>query len=110
THGRGYRAPFEDAIERRSVSILRRARQPVLHAPAGQRGLQGGRVTHAAGNVLAFDRPRRLEQDDVVGREAEPGPGLVALRRLGRRVEIEAVVDRGRGLVAAGFELAPGTV
>ena len=59
------------------------------------------------GHVLALDRPHRMDDDELVGREPDAGPlgGAVA----GSGVHVEAVAD-GDGIDAAIAELVAGQV
>ena len=87
------RRPLDDAVEHGRVAVLGRARRSRGAAGvSGASAVQLLREPERAGNVLALDRARRLEQHEVVVDEAEllAGRGAVA----GRRVEVEVVVDR----------------
>jgi hypothetical protein len=64
-----------------------------------------GGHAHRAGDVLALDRARRLQQHELVVAEPETRTRRHAIA--GRGVEIEEVVNRGRALVAACLQLAP---
>ena len=78
---------FDDALEHRRVAVLGRARDPEPEVELGRERVQLLREPQRAGNVLALDRARRLEQHEVVVGEAE----LLRASRRGRRA-----ADRGR--------------
>src|SRR5262249_60249656 len=84
--------------------VLRRTRHPEAELEVGEDAVQLLREPKRAGDVLALDRARRLQQDEVVLAESELRARLGAVA--GRRIEIEVVVDRRRVVVPARVELA----
>src|SRR5207248_4899660 len=100
-----YTRAFDDAVEDRCIAVLRGAGEPEAQRKIGCETVQLPSKPKRARDVLAFDRPGRLEEHEIVVDEAE----LLARRGAlaGRWVEIEIVVDRDRLGVAASVQLAP---
>ena len=96
---------LDDAVEDRRVAVLGRSRDPEVQREPGRETVELLREPERARNVLALDRPRRLEQHEVV--VAKPNCLRVAARSSWRRIEIEVVVNRDRVGVAPGVQLAP---